>query len=187
MVTRYQVTLSSMVPGSAVAATSRRTLSSLRQPSPASAAYQVSARPSRKTRVTALGPGSSVPAPGQDAGRAHRGVRVRVVGPDPATLEGHHEPHPARANSPRNPFPSDPWSLVTSRAVGCHRPARERAALARTARSAPVASWSGMAVRSSPWRSPGPRCTALLAPDNRTAHRPTDDYGLAGEPSHGEH
>ena len=69
LVARYQVALSGRVPGSAVATTRRVNPSGPHQPSVASAAHQVSVRPSRKVRVTGCqSPGS--PGPSQASVRA---------------------------------------------------------------------------------------------------------------------
>ena len=63
LVARYQVALSGRAPGSAVTATRRVKPSGPHQPSVASAAYQVSACPSRKVRVTGCqSPGSAGPS-----------------------------------------------------------------------------------------------------------------------------
>ena len=77
--------------------------------------------PSRKARVTGV-PVAGIlrPVPGQRAGRVHRGVRVRAVGPGPvAGFQGHHERQPGLGELAAEPV------LVPVRAVRGDRPEHE--------------------------------------------------------------
>ena len=120
-VTRYQVALSGKVPGSAVATTRRRTPSGPHPPRLASAAYQVSACPSRKVLVTGLPVAGIIrPAPGQGPGGLHGGVSVRGAGPGPAMRpQRHHERQPGLRQLGAEPV------LVPVGAVRDHRAERE--------------------------------------------------------------
>ena len=109
------------------------------------------------------------PAPGQAAGRIDGGVRIRAAGPGAAArLEGHHERQPGLGELPAEPV------LIAVGAVHGHRAEREPRRLGRT-RQIRTDGQLGAERRVIPAHRevPGPGYTALHAPGNTTAHRPT--------------
>src|SRR6185312_13540653 len=121
LVTRYQVALPGRVPGSAVT-TTRRLMSS----GPPPAQPRAGGPPGLGVPVAERAPdrrpvaGIFRAAPGQLAGRVHRGVRVVTVGPGPAArLERHHERQPGLRQLGPEPV------LVPVRTVRAHRAERE--------------------------------------------------------------